>query len=103
MRWVRVFGPGLVDGRANIVEGVLGKVWDAEPRADDPGEWFGKGRTPATAFRMGWEWSSGIVMEPLRRRTQRSRERQNSMRSEGSSTIFSSSWTAACGRSIQAW
>ena len=45
-------------------------------------------RTPAMAFRMGWERSSGIVMEPLRRRTQRSRERQNSMRSEGSSTMF---------------
>ena len=62
------------------------------------GGWW-SGRTPATAFRMGWERSSRIVMEPLRHRTQRSGERQNSMRSEGSSTMFPRSWTAACERS----
>ena len=92
-------------GRSGIRSGYR-EWWHhaAMTRKDGLGrEGWRSGRTPATAFRMGWETLSRIVMEPLRHRTQRSGERQISMRSEGSSTMSPSSWTAACERSTQAW
>ena len=59
-------GPGLVDGHANIVEGVLGKVGNSEwlagvaaPRGDDPGGWFGKGRL-AVEGDVGGGFSHGL-------------------------------------------
>ena len=63
---VRVFGLGLVDGRGNIAEDVLGKAGNsewvsgvAEPRGGAPGGWFGKGR-PAVEKDAGDGFSHGL-------------------------------------------